>query len=268
LVGVESVFRVTAAGWPGFLAGKYSTTGWWYYYPVAMAVKLPIPLLICFTASLLYCFYALFRRRDWRWFFPLLPLVIYLVPSLESKVNAGLRHLLPAFPWLLMMSGAWIAGIMERRSRWLSGVMAILLLALPVSVLRVCPDYLAYFNEFTGGPNNGWKYLSDSNLDWGEELPRLAEFVAQNKTEDLKLAYLGGGNPSFYGIRAEELEVPYAWESHSLPDRFTPTPGTYAISVTFVQGAVFGNRRDYFECFRSREPAAKLGGSVFVYKVE
>jgi hypothetical protein len=267
LVGVESVFQVTAAGWPGFLAGKYSTTGWWYYYPVAMAVKLPVSLLICFTASLLYCFYALFRRRDWRWLFPLLPLVIYLVPSLDSKVNAGLRHLLPAFPWLLMMSGAWIVGILERRSRWLSGAMIILLLALPVSVIRVYPDYLAYFNEFAGGPNNGWKYLSDSNLDWGEELPRLAHFVKENHIEDLKLAYLGGGNPAYYGIQATELEVPYVWEAHHVPEHFSPAPGTYAISVTFLQGAVFGNRHDYFEYFRSREPWARLGGSIFVYKV-
>ena len=166
-----------------------------------------------------------------------------------------------------MMSGAWIAGILERGSRWLSGAMIILLLALPVSVIRVYPDYLAYFNEFAGGPNNGWKFLSDSNLDWGEELPRLAHFVKENHIEDLKLAYLGGGNPAYYGIQATELEVPYVWEAHHVPEHFSPAPGIYAISVTFLQGAVFGNRHDYFEYFRSREPWARLGGSIFVYKV-
>ncbi|MGB7623983.1 MAG: hypothetical protein WBN92_16680, partial [Terriglobia bacterium] len=78
----------------------------------------------------------------------------------------------------------------------------------------------------------------------------------------------GGGNPEFYGMHATMLEVPYAWEPHDLPPKMSPSSGTYAISVTLLQGTVFGDRRDYFQYFRDREPTARLGGSIFVYRVE
>lgn len=268
LAGIESVFQVTGTGWPGFLAGHYSTTGWWFYYPLALAIKLPVPILILFTAGLVYSLYVIVRDRDWRWFLPFFAVIIYLVPSLGSKVNAGLRHILPIFPPLCILAGAMIARVLERGWKPVKVTAALLLMALPVLVLRTYPDYLAYFNEVVGGPRNGWKYLSDSNLDWGEELPRLASYVRRNQIDDLKLAYLGGGNPEYYGIHATMLEVPYAWESHDLPQRISPSPGTYAISVTLLQGAVFGDRRDYFQYFRNREPAARLGESIFVYRVK
>ncbi|HEX9137918.1 MAG TPA: hypothetical protein VF905_13380, partial [Nitrospirota bacterium] len=268
LAGIESVFQVTGTGWPAFLAGHYSITGWWFYYPLALAIKLPVPILILFTAGLVYSLHVIVRDRDWRWFLLFFAVIIYLVPSLGSKVNAGLRHILPIFPPMCILAGAMIARVLERGWKPVKVTAALLLMALPVLVLRTYPDYLAYFNEVVGGPRNGWKYLSDSNLDWGEELPRLASYVRENQIDDLKLAYLGGGNPEFYGIHATMLEVPYAWESHDLPQSISPFPGTYAISVTLLQGAVFGDRRDYFQYFRNREPAARLGESIFIYRVK
>ncbi|MBZ5534978.1 MAG: glycosyltransferase family 39 protein [Acidobacteriia bacterium] len=268
LAGIESVFQVTGAGWPAFLAGHYSSTGWNYYYPLALAIKLPIPILIFFTAALVYSLYIVVRDRDWRWFLLLLAVVLYLVPSLGSKVNAGLRHILPIFPPMFILAGAMVARMLEQGRKQVKVVATVLLIALPVLVVRTYPDYLAYFNEVIGGPRNGWKYLSDSNLDWGEELPRLASYVKENQIENIKLAYLGGGNPEFYGIHATMLEVPYAWEPHDVPPKLSPSPGTYAISVTLLQGAVFGDRHDYFQFFRDREPAARLGGSIFIYRVE
>jgi hypothetical protein len=266
LAGIETVFQVTGSGWPAFLAGQYSNTGWWYYYPLALAVKLPIPILVFFVFGLVYCVYVAIRDRDWRWSLLLFAVAFYLGPSLASKVNAGLRHILPIFPPLFILAGAMSARIMEQKRKTLKVAMAVLLVALPVLVLRTYPDYLAYFNEVIGGPRNGWRYLSDSNLDWGEELPRLASYVRERQIDDLKLAYLGGGNPEFYGIHATMLEIPYAWESHDVSLRYVPSPGTYAISVTLLQGAVLGDRRDYFKYFRDREPLARLGQSIFVYQ--
>lgn len=267
LAGIESVFQVTGTGWPAFLAGHYSSTGWWYYYPLALAIKLPIPILVFFISGFVYGLYVVVRDRDWRWFLLLLAVVIYLVPSLGSKVNAGLRHILPIFPPMCILAGAMVARILERGRKPVKVAVAILLVALPILVLRTYPDYLAYFNEIIGGPRNGWKYLSDSNLDWGEELPRLASYARENQIDDLKLAYLGGGNPEFYGMHATMLEVPYAWEPHDLPPKMSPSSGTYAISVTLLQGTVFGDRRDYFQYFRDREPMARLGESIFVFQV-
>lgn len=266
LNGMEAVFHVTGAGWPGFLAGHYSNTGWWYYYPVALAIKLPIPLLVFFISGFVYGIFISVRDRDWRWFLLLLAVVIYLIPALGSTVNAGLRHILPVFPPLFVLAGAVITRVFEQRRKPLKVAAAILLVALPVLVLRAYPDYLAFFNETVGGPRNGWKYLSDSNLDWGEELPRLASYVREHHIGDLNLAYLGGGNPGFYGIHATPLEVPYAWESHNVPQEFLPSRGTYALSVTLLQGAVLGERRDYFKDFRDHPTVARLGESIFVFQ--
>ncbi len=267
LAGIETVFQVTGSGWPAFLAGHYSNTGWWYYYPLALAIKLPIPVLVFFVFGLVYCAYVAVRDRDWRWSLLLFAVLFYLVPSLASKVNAGLRHILPIFPPLFILAGAMIARIMKQQRKMMKVATVVLLMALPILVLKTYPDYLAYFNEVIGGPRNGWKYLSDSNLDWGEELPRLASFVRENQIDDLKLAYLGGGNPGFYGIHAAMLEIPYAWEPHNVPRTYVPSPGTYAISVTLLQGAVLGDHRNYFNYFRDREPSARLGESIFVYRV-
>lgn len=267
MVGIETVFRVTGAGWPGFLAGEYSNAGWWYYYPFALAIKLPLPMVVFFLAGFFHALFLWIKKREWVWALPLSAVVIYFIPSLTSKVNAGVRHLLPIFPPLFVLSGAMIARVFERGHRASKILVGLLLVALPVLVVKTYPDYLAYFNESIGGPQNGWKYLSDSNLDWGEELPRLAAYVREHKIENVKLAYLGGGDPLFYGIPATLLELPYAWESHDLPQQFSPSPGTYAISVTFLQGTVFGQRRDYFSYFRHQQPVARFGGSLFVYKV-
>ena len=77
-----------------------------------------------------------------------------------------------------------------------------------VSVVTVYPDYLSYFNETIGDPQNGWRYLSDSNIDWGQDLPALAEFVEENEIDRISLAYFGAGSPAFYAIPFENIAVP------------------------------------------------------------
>ena len=98
----------------------------------------------------------------------------------------------------------------------------------------VRPDYLAYFNQVAGGPKNGYKHLVDSSLDWGQDLPALRSWLAQNSDQSgngqLYLAYFGTALPAWYGIRATSLPF----------DRFAPKsaplqPGTYCISATALQ---------------------------------
>ena len=111
-----------------------------------------------------------------------------------------------------------------------------------VSVVTVYPDYPSYFNETIGDPQNGWRYLSDSNIDWGQDLPALAEFVEENEIDRISLAYFGAGSPAFYAIPFENIAVPNVFGTLD-SDPLQPSPGWYAISVNWLQGTWSGTPR-------------------------
>ena len=128
---------------------------------------------------------------------------------------------------------------------------------------------MAYFNEWIGGPRNGWKYLSDSNLDWGQNLPELARYIERSGVEKVKFYYFGIDAADHY-IPPGKLDFQAApwgreWEKEK---RLEPTPGVYAISVNTLLGYFFSpDYRDYFAYFKAREPDARAGYSIFIYHV-
>jgi hypothetical protein len=129
-----------------------------------------------------------------------------------------------------------------------------LLVWLVLGTVKTYPFYLAYFNELVGGPGNGYKYLSASNLDWGQDLNGLSTYLRRNGIARVKLAYFGTDDPHRYGITYEPL----------LPGQ--PTTGDLAVSVTSFVGTHTGCERA-FEWLRGYEPSAKIGYSIFVYYI-
>jgi hypothetical protein len=171
---------------------------------------------------------------------PLTPLAalfaVYWLTSLTSHLNIGHRHILPTYPVLFIAAG-WLGRWLHRR-HWLAGG---LILALAgwhvVESGRIRPDYLAYFNQLGGGPAQGWRQLVDSSLDWGQELPGLARWLAVNNPgpapAPVYLAYFGTGDPAYEGIRATALpSLPEVG-----PDRpwHALTRGVYCVSATMLQ---------------------------------
>jgi hypothetical protein len=138
----------------------------------------------------------------------------------------------------------------------------------------ISPHYLSFFNVLAGGPNNGWRYLTDSNIDWGQDLPALRDLIQKQNLGRIKLAYFGTAHPSYYDIDFEPLPT---WEpAPEQGNPFTktyyphkPSPGVYAISATLLQGVVMEpNQWDTYAWFRDKEPFAKAGYSIFLYQVE
>jgi hypothetical protein len=128
------------------------------------------------------------------------------------------------------------------------------------------PHYLAYFNELAGGPDNGYKYLVDSNLDWGQDLKGLKSYMQKHGIARINLSYFGTDSPARYGIS-------YDWlPSYGLPNpdpekhKFVPK-GWVAISATSLQGVYLGDS-DIYAWFRERKPVAKIGYSIFIYKMD
>jgi 4-amino-4-deoxy-L-arabinose transferase-like glycosyltransferase len=151
LRGLQAFTHMIEGGKSSFLLGSYSQTGWWYYFPVAFAVKTPLATILLLCFSLFYSY----RHRTWRRGLSLLiPIAIYLTFCLISPYNIANRHLLPVLPLLFIFAGQAACADWGRKSTWAMGVA---LGWLVVSSLTTFPHYLAYFNELVGGPSRGYK---------------------------------------------------------------------------------------------------------------
>jgi hypothetical protein len=124
---------------------------------------------------------------------------------------------------------------------WLAqrGARAIAAVALTGSCFVSCalatPRYLSYFNVAAGGPRGGAKHLVDSNIDWGQDLPRLKRWMDARRVKDIDLAYFGTADPHAYGIEFRKVAL-YMDFFPDLPV-VGPQPGRYlAASVTFLEG--------------------------------
>jgi 4-amino-4-deoxy-L-arabinose transferase-like glycosyltransferase len=250
-----------------FLWGQYSATGWWYYFPVAFVLKTPLPAMLLISAALM----GLRRQSNWpRLAALLLPLLAYLLSTLVSPLDIGYRYFIPALPYLYVLAGRLAA---TARQHWRLALAGVLAWSAAIAVY-IHPDNLAYFNELAGGPDNGWRYLVDSNIDWGQSLPALRDIVRQNQLGRIKLSYFGSAHPSYYGLDAELLPTADLTPEQGNPSTNTfypadPAPGVYAISATNLQGIAMGpDQWDTFRYFRNRRPFARAGHSIFLYRVE
>jgi len=255
-----------------FLMGQLYVGGRWQYFPMAFALKTPIPTLIFLAGALLLSLRRRVGASTWALWLP--PLVFFAF-SLTSRLNLGYRYILPVLPFVFVLAGRmgpWLAGDPGR----LRGGRRTPLAAVCVLVgwsawsgLAIYPHYLAFFNEWAGGPDDGWRYLVDSNIDWGQDLKGLARWVDLHGVEQIKLGYLGEAYPSYYGIDFEPLPSwPDRWGHHLYRALYPPdpAPGYYAISANLIQGRNLPDPDTYL-WFRQREPADKIGYSIFIYNV-
>jgi hypothetical protein len=220
-----------------------------------------VPLLLL-AALALYRVPSLPRREAWLLW---LPVAIYLAATARAACRSGTatccRSILSCSSRRRGRGGA-------RRLARAPGSVARGALALWYAggTLSQHPYYLAYFNELDGGPRNGWRLLVDSNLDWGQDLKRLAEWARANHVESLKLSYFGSADPAYYGIEAEAL--PGYTSPHAARITRQILPGdTVAVSATNLQGVYLDPEdRPLMEKLRGLQPVARIGYSIFVYR--
>ncbi len=173
----------------------------------------------------------------WRVVYPTVPLwcllAVYWAVSVRAHLNIGHRHLLPTYPATFILAGA-AACVARRRRWWLSGV-GVLMLWLAAESASISPHYLAYFNQLTGGPENGYKHLVDSSLDWGQDLITLREWLREQRKpgEPVYLAYQGTADPAYYGLDVHLLpSFGIKWEPSDTESPPELRPGIYCISAT------------------------------------
>ncbi len=223
-----------------YLMGEYSQAGRASYFPVAFAIKTPIAAMLLLAAGV--C--AIVRRPELRRRDPALLAgvvafaAVYAIAAVASNINIGHRHLLPLYPLLDALAGAAVAWWSFRRARWAIGAALVWLVG---ANLWIHPHYVAYFNELVGGPSRGHKYLLDSNIDWGQDLKRLAGYAQSHAGEPMQLAYFGSAEPAAYGIACAAL--PSFWPFGAPAEL---TGGLYVLSVTQLFGVNDYAARDVF----------------------
>jgi hypothetical protein len=264
LTGLETFADHAQKSHGAFFLGEYSYQGWWNYFIVAFLIKTPIGSLILIAAALLLYRAGRPLSRP-EAIFLLLPVAAMFIATSQAKVNIGLRHLLPVYPFLFVFASR--TATMRFGYRWVAPfLVTAMLIFTAVSSVKVAPHQLAYFNEFIGGPGEGYRYLSDSNLDWGQDLKGLKKYMQQEKLPVIYLSYFGVAPPAYYGIRYQY--VPGPWPSR-WPPPADKVPAAaprkiLAISVHNLQDA----GKPYDPLFRwlwARKPIAKIGYSIFVY---
>ncbi|MFA6492651.1 MAG: glycosyltransferase family 39 protein [Patescibacteria group bacterium] len=211
--GIYLVFRHAAVGHSSYLFGQLSNNGWWYYFPVTIFYKTPIPIFFFLIFTII--FWKKIRAKElFDEVLLILPPIMFLVFAMFSKADLGIRHILPIFPFLFVFISKSINLFdisklkkVNIKTKVFSIVFLCLIAWYFISALISFPNYLAYFNEFAGGQKNGYKILTDSNLDWGQDIYRLKKYLGDNKIEKVYLVYPWDGDKALehYGINFEPL---------------------------------------------------------------
>jgi hypothetical protein len=253
---------------PTYLFGKYYPRAQWFYFPAIFAVKSTFAfLLLC----LLAVFAPLVRCREHRreMLFLVVPAVVYFAVAMGSGINYGVRHILPVYPFLIVLAaaGAWS---FFRAHRALAAVVAVLLMAHVASSLRAFPDHLAYSNELWGGPANSYRIVADSNVDWGQGLKAMKQYLDQRGIHDCWFAYFGANvaDSSYYGIPCRPLPNSFSRLTHApMPAIPATVDGPIFLSASEVAGTLWGGEAyNPYVAFRDKPPSALIAHSILVYE--
>ncbi|MBI2985993.1 MAG: glycosyltransferase family 39 protein [Deltaproteobacteria bacterium] len=259
------IYHMQALRRPAYLLGEISDNGFWSYFPVAFAVKTPLPILLLLLGA---AGLGIFERRALgHRMFLFLPVVVYFLLAVWSRMNIGLRHLLPIYPFLFVILGGVAAEIWRGGTGIKRGLLILLGSWYLWSSVHIYPHYLAFFNELVGGAKNGYKVLTDSSLDWGQDLKGLKRWMDRNGVKRIQLAYFGTADPKYYGIDA--LYLPGSIIFSPRPQSEDPdVPNYLAVSVTYIYGVPSGKPlKDFYKPLKSRKPVATIGHSILVYRL-
>ncbi|MBI4114323.1 MAG: glycosyltransferase family 39 protein [Candidatus Niyogibacteria bacterium] len=298
--GLMMVINRGTHGNTTYFLGEVTNNGWFSYFPIAYLLKEHL----AFHLLTLFAFFLFLRailqahekslgsllewmRDNFALTASVIFIVIYWTSSILSPLNIGVRHVLPTFPFIYLIVSReivrwvhqtpftdpqtfkeWFVSLyhifIKRIPRYL--IIFVLLLWMAGATLFIFPHYLSYYNELAGGAPNGYKFITDSNYDWGQDLRRLADFVEKNNIQNIKLNYFGGGSPRYYlGGAYEE------WSSA----KGEPPTGWFALSATLRQGAWGTPVREWkikpedsYDWLRDEEPVARAGYSIFIYNLD
>ncbi len=249
--GLRYVLFHSETGHPSYLLGERSFNGWWYYYLVAFVVKEPVPLLI-FLLFAIFFFKKISHENILNEYFLLAPILVLLVISFFTKINIGIRHLLPIYPFLFVFAGRVVNLKFPIRKLFVF-TLALLSVWYISESIEIFPHDLAYFNEIADGPENGPKFLLDSNIDWGQDLKGLKKYLDDKGISDIRMGYWGKDRASYRGINFTQVNC-------------YPESGITAVSVNYLYG-ISEENAECLEWLRKYKPVANIGHSILIFDI-
>ena len=268
LYGLADIRLLSVAGqsFPTYLFNKVHAHGVPYYFPAAFVVKSTLAFMLLLVAA----GYAVLSGRiegRRRLTFLILPPTLYLIIAMFTGLNIGARHILPMYPFLAVLIGGAAVALARTRQVWMYAVAALLVWH-AVSSTRSAPVYLAYSNEAWGGPSQTYRYLTDSNVDWGQQLLSVKAYVDKNGIKDCWFGYFVTPWIDYhaYGIPCRALPTADTVWAHVQIDAPTSISGVVFVSASVLTGYEFGSALDSpYRSFQSVKPVAIIDRGVYVY---
>lgn len=274
LMGIYWQLHHSSEGHPAGLLGMHSKRGWWYYFPVAFALKTTLPFLLLSLSALAWALYRLVYKRENQLLFLLVPFALYTAFVMMSPIDIGIRYYLPAFPFLFILGGALLDSLWRRngpRRKRLAFASIVLVACAWMSweAIKTYPNYMPYMNQLAFARPHWW-YLSDSNVEWGEATKELAEFLRVRGETRTRALLLGGYiTLGFYGVEYLDALSP----APQGPPRYLALGASFLNGSTVPGYDIDGKpvsedvRVNSFDEFRHRAPEAVIGNSIYVYRV-
>jgi len=289
-LGFLMTLQRTQGGNITYFFGKVTTSSFSSYFPLVYLMKEPIPWLILLGTTMIFGLYSILsiKRKqlhesaifDWlRMHFFIFCMAIwvflYITASITSNLNIGIRHLLPIYPPLIALVTLIIISFYDRTNseklRYVSRAIFLGLVTWTIlEVVWAFPLYLPYFNELVGGSSGGYRYVVDSNLDWGQDLIRFSDWIKKEKISKITFDYFGWSDPAYY------LGDAYIWSSST---RFVDaedfkkrnqSDGWLAVSATFLQNASGEGQTatPNYLWLKAFQPITVIGHSIFIYRIK
>lgn len=302
--GFLMVARRTAGGNTAYFMGEVSSKGWWHYFPTLALLKEQLAFWI-FAAIALFWSGAQIKKAGWsrknfkKWLREnfvftagIVFIIIYWVSSIFNPLNIGVRHVLPTFPFIYLLTAR---GVMRwlRSSRFenpqgiVEGLYSVyanylrpapkylftffLLFLMALDILLSFPAYLSYYNVLGGGLRYGYKVATDSNYDWGQDLKRLAIWAEKKNIPKVYLDYFGGGSPKHY--LGDKYQGWWSSFGPPAPSKVEGLPTYFAVSLNSLMGNqarpvgdIVIKPEDTYSWLKNKTPVARAGSSILIYK--
>lgn len=238
------------------IKGSFITCDWRYFLGI-LAVKIPIPSILLLFAGI----FRLVRSQlstsvKGQIIGPVL--IFLLIASFLNKINIGLRHVLPIFPFLFLIAGAWSSSFQSsKKISWTLKIMTVCIIAWLAHIsLSNLPHHLSYFNQVAGSLENAARLTADSNLNWGQDNRRLAKYVRQQEIPKIYILSSANNFPelTYYGVVHEAAP--------NLNSQF-PNPGYYALDLHHFLLYKHQNH----SWFKTNAPIERIGSTYFLFYV-
>jgi hypothetical protein len=285
MLGLLMVMQRSSGGNTAYFFGEVSNMGSPLYFPLVYLMKESLPMLILIFLAILFGLYSIAKAilaRKPRFkeyiitnlheFSALAFILLYVLYSVTSPLNIGFRHLMPIIPLIYILT----IGALKKYARTnyykqqlKLAFIAFMFVWFALGSLMAYPYYLPYFNEVVG-IDNGWKYVVDSNYDWGQDLKRLDAFVEEHNIDRIAVDYFGAGSPKYY--LGEKAEGWYSSKGNPLESGIKWA----AVSINQIQNStgrtVPGFNRSPEDEYRWLEnptsPDFVVGKSIFVFRLD